>query len=265
LQWTSAALFDSPEAALPDLRDPKIGVTPDKRLMVMGAATSRQENAGRGNYVWFSGDGRAWSTPKAMGGSGDWIWSSTWSEKIFYGASYGNQNGIGVIKLYRGADALHLQEPIILHRDALYPNETALLMEGENGLAIIRREFASGQTKPQMKPPSDHGTALLANSRAPFEQWTTRDSGVYVGGPALLRLPGGKVVVAGRKIVSGQHTTTLWELDEANARLQERSTLPSGGDCSYPGLFWHEEKLWVSYYSSHEEKTSIYLAEVEVR
>jgi len=37
-------------------------------------------------------------------------------------------------------------------------------------------------------------------------------------------------------------------------------TLPSGGDTSYPGLLWHEERLWVSYYSSHEGKTSIYLA-----
>ena len=39
-------------------------------------------------------------------------------------------------------------------------------------------------------------------------------------------------------------------------------TLPSGGDNSYPGLVWHEGTLWMSYYSSHEAKTSIYLAEI---
>jgi hypothetical protein len=27
-------------------------------------------------------------------------------------------------------------------------------------------------------------------------------------------------------------------------------------------MVWHEGLLWLSYYSSHEEKTSIYLAKV---
>ena len=40
--------------------------------------------------------------------------------------------------------------------------------------------------------------------------------------------------------------------------------LPSAGDCSYPGLVWHDELLWISYYSTHEEKTQIYLAKVDV-
>ena len=40
--------------------------------------------------------------------------------------------------------------------------------------------------------------------------------------------------------------------------------LPSGGDCSYPGMVEHDELLWLSYYSSHEGKTSIYLAQIEV-
>ncbi|UCD28439.1 MAG: exo-alpha-sialidase, partial [Planctomycetota bacterium] len=39
-------------------------------------------------------------------------------------------------------------------------------------------------------------------------------------------------------------------------------TLPSGGDCSYPGLVWHDGLLWMSYYSSHQDKTSIYLAKI---
>jgi len=41
-------------------------------------------------------------------------------------------------------------------------------------------------------------------------------------------------------------------------------TLPSGGDTSYAGMVWHEGLLWVTYYSSHEEKTCIYLAKVKL-
>ena len=42
-------------------------------------------------------------------------------------------------------------------------------------------------------------------------------------------------------------------------------TLPSGGDTSYPGLLVVGDKLWVSYYSTHETpKASIYLAKIPI-
>ena len=41
-------------------------------------------------------------------------------------------------------------------------------------------------------------------------------------------------------------------------------TFTSGGDTSYPGLVWHDDRLWMSYYSSHEGKTSIYLAQIKM-
>ena len=39
---------------------------------------------------------------------------------------------------------------------------------------------------------------------------------------------------------------------------------PSGGDTSYAGQVWYDDILWISYYSSHEGKTSIYLAKVKL-
>ena len=41
--------------------------------------------------------------------------------------------------------------------------------------------------------------------------------------------------------------------------------LPSGGDNSYPGFVWYKDRLWTSYYSSHEGKTSVYLAKIALR
>ena len=41
--------------------------------------------------------------------------------------------------------------------------------------------------------------------------------------------------------------------------------LPSGGDSSYPGFAFYENLLWTLYYSSHEGKTAIYLAKIQVR
>jgi hypothetical protein len=38
--------------------------------------------------------------------------------------------------------------------------------------------------------------------------------------------------------------------------------LPSGGDTSYPGMAYRDRKLYICYYSSHEERTNIYFAEI---
>ena len=41
-------------------------------------------------------------------------------------------------------------------------------------------------------------------------------------------------------------------------------TVPSGGDTSYPGMVEHDGALWMSYYATHEGKSAIYLARLEV-
>ena len=47
-------------------------------------------------------------------------------------------------------------------------------------------------------------------------------------------------------------------------RYEPVLSVPSGGDNSYPGLVWHDGLLWMSYYSSHEGKSAIYLARIKV-
>ena len=79
----------------------------------------------------------------------------------------------------------------------------------------------------------------------------------------MIRLADGRFVAAVR-LYDGKVRTSLCWLDTEKGTLAEFLTLPSGGDTSYAGLAWHEGLLWVSYYSSHEGKTSIYLAKVKV-
>jgi hypothetical protein len=63
--WTSAALLKS---ATEDLRDPKLSVTPDGRLMLLAAgATHPPKGPTRQSYVWFSRDGRDWGKPVPVG------------------------------------------------------------------------------------------------------------------------------------------------------------------------------------------------------
>ena len=79
----------------------------------------------------------------------------------------------------------------------------------------------------------------------------------------MIQLPDGRILAAGRTYDDGPHTSLLW-VDEEKATLTEFLTLPSGGDNSYPGLVYDDGVLWVSYYSSHEGQTAIYLAKVRL-
>ena len=50
-----------------------------------------------------------------------------------------------------------------------------------------------------------------------------------------------------------------------NPCLQTEIVATSDDDSSYAGLVRHDDGLvWVSYYSSHEDKTAIYLAKVKI-
>lgn len=58
--------------------------------------------------------------------------------------------------------------------------------------------------------------------------------------------------------------TALCSVDPATGAFHEIPALPSGGDTSYPGLVWKDGLLWVGCCSSHEDKTSVYLAKVRL-
>jgi hypothetical protein len=107
--------------------------------------------------------------------------------------------------------------------------------------------------------PNDAG--LLGKAKPPYTEWAWKDVGAKIGGPHMIRLPDGRIVAAVR-LYDGTVRTCLAWIDMETGQLREFLKLPSGGDSSYAGLVWHEGMLWVSYYSSHEGKTRIYLAKV---
>jgi len=102
----------------------------------------------------------------------------------------------------------------------------------------------------------------FGKSKAPFLDWTWTDLGMRIGGPEFIVLPNGQLILGTRKHLDNGAKTSLYSGDE-NGNMKEVIELPSGGDTSYPGLVWKDGKLFMSYYSSHEGKTSIYLAIVD--
>ncbi|MCS6951852.1 MAG: hypothetical protein RMK57_02125 [Bryobacterales bacterium] len=246
--WSSAAVLARPGA---DLRDPKLSVTPDHRLMLVAAAAQRNPPPPRHQtWAWFSMDGRDWGEPVRIGEPDLWLWRVTWHLGRAYGVGY-RTVGAPLVRLYAG-DAAGRFAPLV---ESLFeqgdPSEcTLLFLPDHRALALLRRD----------RP---HPTAQLGIARPPYRGWEWKDLGVRVGGPNLILLPDERIVAAGRLYDGGERTALGW-LEPDPPAFTEFLRLPSGGDTSYPGLVWHDGLLWVSYYSSHEGKAKIYLAKVRV-
>ena len=73
-----------------DLRDPKLSITPDDRLMIVagGSVYEGKTLMGRQPRVAFSKDGREWTPPQRVLTEGEWLWRVTWHGGKAYGVSY---------------------------------------------------------------------------------------------------------------------------------------------------------------------------------
>ena len=248
-KWTSAAFIA--EAGI-DLRDPKLSVTPDDRLMIVagGSVYEGTRYVGRQPRVLFSQDGTTWSTPQRILADGDWLWRVTWHDGRAYGVTYRSESDQWTATLVSSRDGRTFDRVATLAVPDK-PNETTLrfMPDGEM-VALVRREAGDR-------------FAWLGRSRAPYTTWTWRDTSHQIGGPNFIRVPDGDLWASGRSYPGGPKTVVArLTLD---AGYEPVVTLPSGGDTSYAGMVWHEGLLWISYYASHEGKTAIYLARVKVR
>ena len=248
VRWTTWARLDYPVA---DLRDPKLCVTPDGRLMLTAAAAMHPpSDFTHHTMVWFSHEGRDWTPAERIGEPNIWLWRVAWHAGKCYGMGY-SVTPERFVRMYISADGKRFTtlNPAAYKQD--YPSESSMVfLPGDESLCLLRREGGPG-------------TALLGSSRPPYRGWIWRDTGTRLGGPHMIRLDDGRIVSAGRLYEGGTRTSLCW-LDSQEAALTEFLRLPSRGDTSYPGLVMHDGLLHVSYYSSHEERTSIYLAKVKL-
>ena len=254
--WRSVGVLEVPAI---DLRDPKLSLTPDGRIMVVIGGSRYVDRVLRDQQpmVSFSdGSGERFAAPipilidDAIRSSRDWLWRVTFHEGIGYGVVYQNVDGRWQVQLVSTADGLSYDHITRLPIEGV-PNEATLRFTPDGGmLALVRREG------------SDH-RAVLGRSNPPYTQWSFTTLEKPIGGPNLMRGPIGDWWVSGRDSGSDGPRTFIARLG-VDGRLHDELVLPSGGDTSYPGLVLEGETLLVSYYSSHEHRTAIYLARVNL-
>ncbi len=256
-EWTSAALISFQGY---DFRDAHLSITPDGRLMLLGGAAPRKEDNERvptGSFVSFSEDGTTWSTPQIVSQPGRWLWRVTWHDGKAYGVDYtAGGNGDRYLSLLTSTDGIKYDTLVKRLFDQGNPNETTLRF-GTDGTcyALVRRDTLGDAPT----------STMLGISKPDYTEWKWYDLGSEFnafGGPDFIQLPSGVWIAAGRMHQGGAHTA-LAVLDVKDKTMMRLLDLPSGGDNSYCGLLWHDDLLYVSYYSSHQGKTGIYLAKVK--
>lgn len=165
-EWTSAARLTMAGA---DLRDPKVVVTPNGRLMLTAAAARHQaDKTAHQTMAWFAATPERWSEPVAVGETNFWLWRVTWRGDACYGIGY-DTLGEHSIRLYRSQDGRQFDTLVPDLFDRERPNETSLVfLPDGTGLCLLRRD-------------GDPGHGLLGRARPPYTEWTWQDVGTKIG------------------------------------------------------------------------------------
>jgi hypothetical protein len=256
VEWQPVALLASGKY---DLRDPKISVTPDKKLMLImgGSNYSDGKLIDMMPHVSFSSDGIGFSEPvpaaieNTVSSDYDWIWRVTWKGDTGYGVVYQSRqpDNTNRIRLLSTTDGLSYGQVAEFGRDSL-PNESTIRFDKKgNMLVLVRREARA--------------RGLLGISKSPYTDWKWINLDYRLGGPNFM-VHINKLIIGTRLYKAGGATTVI-NLTDMNGKIEKQIELPSGGDTSYPGLVIRKNILWVSYYSGHEGKTSIYLARIKMK
>ncbi len=248
IEWESVAVFTWEDG---DVRDAKLSITGEGHIMLTSAVyfTSAVDDVARQSVTWISNDGEDWGSVYAcLSGTDTWRWNTTWHNGMGYNVGYTGKDAAGT--LYRTRDGKSWET----HVEDFFPNgdgnETSLVFgPDETGYCLLRD--------------GPDGNGHIGVAQPPYTDWTWSDLGARIGGPEMIRLSDGRFLAAVRLYDENVRTSLCW-IDPDDGTMTEFLELPSGGDTSYAGLVEHNGEIWMSYYSSHEEKSSIYLARLRI-
>ncbi|WP_157986751.1 hypothetical protein [Chitinophaga alhagiae] len=251
-QWESVALLEVKDR---DVRDPKLSVTPDGRVMVLMDVEAHEGKKviSRKPLISVSdASGTTFSTPwesvvdPAIASWSDWVWRLTWHQGTGYAILY----QVNKIYLVSTNDGRYFQHVSQIEVDGA-PNECTIRFDKNGNMyVLIRREKADQ-------------VGMIATATAPYKQWRLSKMEHRLGGPNFLFL-NNETLVMGTRQYKPKVSTVVY-ITDLKGHVRKSIHVPSAGDNSYPGMLFYKGKLWMSYYSSHEGKTSIYLAKIPLK
>ncbi len=205
-----------------DLRDPKLSLMPDGRLLLNLDATLWGPNGQEtpNSAVSFSSDGIHWSPVQLLENPGEWLWRITWHKNIAYAGAYSSDaNNNTTLRLMMSTDAIHYTEIKKLDIPDNPTEATFRFLPDDTMVALVRR---------------NNGPGVIGSSRPPYQQWKWFETNSMLGGPNFLILRDNTMLASYRQTVGSQESCILarMTLDSYEPII----TFPSSGDGGYPGM-----------------------------
>ena len=270
IQWEPAAVL---EGAFPDLRDPKFLATGDE-LIVHGPAWAhpgpddiQRHGDYLRTYISSTSDGSLWTDPQPTHEPVCVLWRPITVDGIHHVATHHRlggkeDNALRWVSLARSTDGRtweHVSD--IWREDGANETQVFALDNGRLGALVRCARKSEGSAVAVAN--------MLAVASPPYETWECTRLPHLIHGPAVCKL-GNRYIAGGRTYgepysdsVPHAAQMVLFELDVENGTSRTIATLPSWGDCSYPAMLaLSDTELGISYYSSHEGATQVYIARV---
>ena len=234
---------------LPDDRDPQFLVTPKRLILYANSLTGAKLTA----YALYTEDGKTWSMPQPVFEPTFIIWKPIEHGGKYYAAVHKkpetDSGKLREVYLVVSDDGLDWKK-ISTIRAGNWESETTIHFDqGDKLFAFLRQKYGSPESS-------------ILESIAPFVEWKAVPGPVHFSGHAMRTFEGVDYLLS-RTRKGSEMGTMIYLWDEG--QLTPYCELPAGGDCAYPEAVQIGDEMLVSYYSSHEGSTNIYLARVPLK
>lgn len=243
------SLFTDPHF---DLRDPKLLSYNDSVLYITYCRADRQRKIIQ-TALRYTEDGKTWSGEIVYTQQNTWwLWSlcNYRGKLVSAGYNFFNSQFVNLFEFDKKAGNF---SKIYHNMFSKYnPSETTLACspDGDTMFCAIRTMYAT---------PTPMG--YCANDTT-LRNWHFKEVNYLImGGPKLFYLKDRGLYLLTR---DNTFRTSLFSVDTRTFNSQKLFTLPSSGDNGYAGTVMYKNKLFISYYSSHEGKASIYIASINL-
>ncbi len=243
-----------------DTRDPKlVPMTEDRIAMILPTWVGGVRSSVDGvesrleQYVTFSDNGFDWEKPQRTSNDPNrWLWRARKVGEKFLGLEYGwegdKSKGRRYLMLVESDDMISWKPISQIGEDHGRLGESDLFVHEDGEMWVVSRSAEDGK----------ESRSYFLSAKPPYTDWEMTQLDCLIQSPIILEHKG-RLFVSGRRSASienddlfpflSRKSLGVWQLDRG--KVKPVMHIPATGDCAYPGLIEHNNKVYMSYYSQH--------------
>lgn len=247
--WTEALRLDIDKR---DDRDPQFLVAGDRLIMYVASMKGPELVT----YAVVTEDGKTWGKPQAVYEPRFIVWKPVAVGKVYFAGSHKKDEVSGgkgrEAQLVKSSDGLNWEKVSTIRAGNWESETTPHFAPDGTATAFLRQKYGSPQ-------------AQIFEAKPPYAEWKARPTDVsHFSGHSCQTIAGTTYLFSrDRRPKPDEFGQVIYTY--ADGKLTSYCRLPAGGDCAYAEAVRAGDDMLVSYYSSHEKATNIYLAVVPLK